>query len=264
MGIHALRNLLTAALAVLAMALALVPWPGATGGIGQAPPAQPALAQPPVVQVADVAPAPLDAAELLEEVSPALVDIDTITGSDESRTGTGIVLTPRGLVLTNAHVVASAVEVRATDVGDGYTYPAQLVGADPEHDIALIQLTGAAHLHTATLGDSDTVRVGDQVASIGDAGGLGRMSIGAGAVTHLHRSLSIATTAGPDPETEPLAGLIEARTWIRPGQSGGPMVTPDAKVIGVNVAYTNPRDGFAIPINDAIDAAHEILANNSR
>jgi S1-C subfamily serine protease len=279
----ALTPVLTLVLApVLALVLGLI----GIAGTGQAAPlgppltqgasaqaafVQPPLTQLPVPRVAATSRAPLDAedtAELLNEVRPTLVDIDSYTGNGGSESGTGIVLSTRGLVLTNAHVIADAADIRATDLGEGYTYQARVLGANLEHDIALIQLTDAAHLRTAILGDSNTVHIGDQVASIGQAFGLGDMSIGTGPVTHLHRG--IASTTDPDPDAAPLTGLIEARSWIRPGQSGGPMVLRDGEVIGINVAYTTAADGtilstgYAIPINQAIDVAHELLADNTR
>lgn len=90
------------------------------------------------------------------------LDKDRSVGTDaaagDTKAGTGIVLTGRGLVLINDYVIAQAVDLCATDLGDGRTYSADLVGADLEHDIALIQLTRAAGLRIATLGDSDYAR----------------------------------------------------------------------------------------------------------
>lgn len=285
MDIHALRTTRPPLSPVLTLALTLVVALAAVGigGAGQAAPhgqahqasAQPAFGRPPLAQhpvpVAHAVSAPLDdedTAELLDEVGPALVDINTDTGDGGTEAGTGIVLTRRGLVLTNAHVITNAIAVHATDLGDGRTYTGRLVGADLEHDIALIQLTGAAHLRTASLGDSDTVHVGDQVASIGNAFGLDRLALGAGPITHLHRD--IASTTDPSPHAEPLTGLIQARSWIRPGESGGPTVNRDGEVIGINVAYTAAADGtilpdgYAIPINQAVHVVHELLAHSTR
>jgi S1-C subfamily serine protease len=195
-----------------------------------------------------------DASELVDQVGSALVDISAQLESGQTSFGTGIVLDSSGLVLTNYHVIAYSDSVRATDLGNSRDYQAFVVGVAPDQDIALIQLRGASRLRTAALGDSDTVRVGDQVVSIGNADGVtgGRPSVGIGPVTRLRQTIDSTT----DNDAEPLTGLIEARSHVRPGDSGGAMVNTDGEVIGVTVAYVmsdNKRPtgiGYAIPINE--------------
>lgn len=207
-----------------------------------------------------------DTTELVDEVGPALVDL-AAQGADGDGFGTGIVLSEDGLVLTNYHVIANAHALRAADLGNGRTYRANVVGADAHRDIALIQLAGAGGLRTATLGDSDDVRLGEQVASLGNTDGElgGRPSVGIGAVTGLGESIDSTTEDGAA-----LTGLIEARTHIVPGDSGGPMVNDAGEVIGMNVAYaTTPGSsrpngfGYAIPINTALKVAHRILVDST-
>ena len=107
-------------------------------------------------------------------VSKGLVDINTTIGFDGAQgAGTGIVLSADGLVLTNHHVVAGATAIRATDVGNGKTYEATVLGYDSTHDMAVLQLKSASGLAVAPLGSSSTVKVGDAVIAVGNAGGVG-------------------------------------------------------------------------------------------
>ena len=105
------------------------------------------------------------------KVSPALVDINVTEGYQGGRgAATGIVLTPTGLVLTNNHVINGATQISATDIGNGHTYTATVVGYDRSHDIAVIQLNGASGLQTAQFADSPTAVGGVAVVAIGNAG----------------------------------------------------------------------------------------------
>jgi S1-C subfamily serine protease len=198
------------------------------------------------------------AKKLMHKVTPGLVNVAVGLGNGRGKAGTGIVLTSTGLVLTNDHVISHATTLAVKDLGDGRDYPATILGADPVHDIAVLQLRGAMHLHTARLGGS--VTVGEQVASIGNAHGLGAPSLGAGPVTRLHQS--IESTTG---QTHRLTGLIEAYNGVQPGESGGPMVNVRGQVIGVTVATELTTDGapeghgYAIPIRTALTAAHRLL-----
>jgi S1-C subfamily serine protease len=211
-----------------------------------------------------------DAVELQRTVGPTLVDVTAeLTSQNAIGSGTGIVLTSDGEILTNNHVIRGASSVRVTDIGNGRTYPATVIGYDPKHDIAVLQARGAFGLHTAKLGNSDTVQVGDQVAAIGNAGGVGgKPSVATGPVTDLNRTIksSDELTGG----VERLNGLIEAKADIQPGDSGGPMVNTSGEVIGVDVAAsvdsrndTPNGTGFAIPINDAMSVAQEIQGGSS-
>jgi S1-C subfamily serine protease len=204
---------------------------------------------------------------VISRVTRGIVDITANLGSGHLSMGTGIVLSSDGLVLTNYHVIAHSEQLSVDDLADGNTYRATVIGADTTHDIALIRMRHASRLHTAELGDSDTVHTGDIVASIGNAYGLGRPTVGIGPVTHLHRR--IASTTDADSDAPALTGLIQARSNIQPGESGGPMVNQRGEVIGVNVAYVRTPGtgeptgtGYAIPINRALSAAHHLLANS--
>lgn len=199
------------------------------------------------------------ALRLMRTVTPGLVDISTTLTGGDGKAGTGITLTSNGLIMTNYHVIAGATELSVHDLGNGLDYRARIVGSDKVHDIAVLALDGATHLHIARLGGR--VGIGSVVASIGNAGGIGDPSLGAGPVVALHQS--ITSTTG---QARPLTGLIEATNGVEPGESGGPLVTASGAVVGVTVATEldeagNPNGhGFAIPIGTAMAAAHRILA----
>ncbi|MGB8996258.1 MAG: trypsin-like peptidase domain-containing protein, partial [Pseudonocardiaceae bacterium] len=128
-----------------------------------------------------------DVSALVAKVEPGLVDINTQLGYQNGEgAGTGIVLSPSGEVLTNNHVISGATSINVTDIGNGQTYPATVVGYDRGHDIAVLQLQGASGLQVASMGDSDAVAVGDEIAAIGNAGGVGGTpSIASGTVSAL-------------------------------------------------------------------------------
>lgn len=202
-------------------------------------------------------------------VSAAVVDINTTLGySGGQAAGTGIVLTSDGLVLTNNHVISGATAISATDVGNGQTYTATVVGYDRSHDIAVVRLVNASGLQTASIGDSSAVAVGDQVVGVGNAGGVGGTpSAAAGSVTALDQSIT-AADAG-DGTSEQLTGLIQVDAAIQPGDSGGPLVDSQGRVVGVDTAASSGNtfspdasQGFAIPIRSALAIADEIVAGN--
>jgi S1-C subfamily serine protease len=227
----------------------------------------------------------LSTAQIASRVSPGLVDVTSTLGyAGATAAGTGIVLTSNGEVLTNNHVINGATSVSVTDIGNGKTYKATVVGYDASHDIAVLQLSGASGLTTAATGDSSTVRVGDKVVGLGNAGGKGGApAVAAGAVTALNQSIT-ATDEGSS-SSEQLSGLIETNADIQAGDSGGPLVNAHGQVIGVDTAASSsyqfgngssdPFGGFgdngssgsgqqtttqafAIPINTALSIANQI------
>jgi S1-C subfamily serine protease len=157
--------------------------------------------------------------------------------------GTGIVISPDGLVLTNAHVIAGAtsIQVRSTD---GKVRDGRVLGAVPTADVALVQLDGATNLPTAALGDSSDLVVGDAVVAVGNALGLGGdPTVTLGIVSALGRSI--------DTDTGRLEGVIQTDAAINPGNSGGPLVNSAGEVVGVNTAIAGQAQniGFAIAID---------------
>lgn len=199
---------------------------------------------------------------LAAKVGPALVNIN-VRLPNARAAGTGIVLSSSGEVLTNNHVISGATSISVTDVGNGQTYPATVVGHDRGHDIAVLQLQGASGLQTASIGDSNTVAVGDEIAAIGNAGGRGGTpSIAAGTVSALDQTITVRDDTG---SAHRLTGLIHVTAPLRPGYSGGPLVNAAGQVVGVNTAasagsQSSGGDGFAIPINDAIAISKQIDA----
>ncbi|MCR6485728.1 S1C family serine protease [Amycolatopsis sp. OK19-0408] len=216
----------------------------------------------------------LDAEAVAAKVNPAIVNINTELGlQGAAAAGTGIVLTADGEVLTNNHVVAGATSIKVTSIGTGDTYKAEVVGYDRSEDIAVIQLEDASGLPTATIGDSSAVRVGDQILGLGNAGGRGGDPVPApGTVAALDQSITASDESSG--ASEQLTGLIQVKANIESGDSGGPLVNADAQVIGVDTAAStgyqlNGRrsgaggQGFAIPINQAVDIAHKIIAGTA-
>jgi S1-C subfamily serine protease len=206
--------------------------------------------------------APADIAAAAAAVEPAVVQITTrIDYQQAIGTGTGTVIDPGGVVLTNYHVVAGANTVTGT-VG-GRDYPADLVGYDRRHDIAVLQLRGAGGLPTAPVGDSGQVVVGEPTVGLGNARGVGApLTHETGPVTALNRTVNAEDSLTGS--SEEVNGLIEVSADVRPGDSGGPLVNSAGQVIGVVTAATvnfqmGPGGkGFAIPINDAMAVAGQI------
>ncbi|MGC8509794.1 MAG: S1C family serine protease [Acidimicrobiales bacterium] len=197
-----------------------------------------------------------------------LVDINTTLNYQQSAAaGTGIVLSSNGLILTNNHVIDGATTIRATDLGNHQTYSATVVGYDATSDVAVLRLTGASGLTTATFASSPT-RVGQSVYAVGNADGLGGTpTVTAGRVTSLDQSI----TAG-DPSTgssESLSGLIETDATLIPGDSGGALTTAKGRVVGMDtaasstVALGSSAQGYAIPITTALSIAHEIISGQA-
>lgn len=211
-----------------------------------------------------------DVSAVAAKVAPALVDINTTLGFQQaSAAGTGIVLTSSGVVLTNNHVIDGATAISVTDVGNGRTYDASVVGYDRTHDIAVLTLQGASGLTTASIGGSGDLAVGDQVLAIGNAGGTGGApSVAAGAVTALNQS--ITATNDSDGSSERLTGLIQVDANVQPGDSGGPLVDSRGTVVGVDTAASKGFQmqagtgaGFAIPIADAMAIGNQIQSHQA-
>jgi serine protease Do len=206
--------------------------------------------------------APADTEAAAAAVAPAVVQITTkIDYQQAIGTGTGTVIDPGGVVLTNYHVVAGANTITGT-VG-GSDYPADLVGYDRKHDIAVLQLRGAGGLPTAPIGDSGQVVVGEATVGLGNARGVGApLTRETGPVSALNRTVDAEDALTGS--SEEINGLIEVAAPVRPGDSGGPLVNSAGQVIGVvtaasvNFQMGPAGKGFAIPINEAMAVAGQI------
>ena len=132
-------------------------------------------------------------------------------------------------------MINGATSVSVTDIGNGKTYKATVVGYDESKDVAVLQLTGASGLTVANLGDSSTVGVGNSVVALGNAEGLGGTpSVATGSVTALDQSITASDESSAT--SEQLTGLIETNAGIQPGDSGGPLVNSHGQVVGMDTA----------------------------
>ena len=199
-------------------------------------------------------------AEVANTVAKSVVSIVTETktrsysffyGETESTgaaAGTGIIVSADGYVLTNKHVIESATKIYVV-LDDGTVYrDVKLVGTDPLNDVAYLKIEGAEGLSAATLGDSKTIAIGQQVIAIGNALGQYQNSVTRGIVSGTGRSLTATDSSYQNAES--LTDMIQTDAAINSGNSGGPLVNAAGEVIGINTAVSEGNGiGFAIPIS---------------
>jgi S1-C subfamily serine protease len=217
---------------------------------------------------------PLTTAQITVQTDPGLVDVVSTLGyQQEEAAGTGLVLTSSGEVLTNNHVIEGATSITVTDIGNGHSYKATVVGYNQTKDIAVLQLQGASGLKTVSLGNSNSAAVGQSVVGIGNAGGTGGTpSVATGHITGLGAAITASDSGSGT--TEQLSGLISDNAPIQPGDSGGPLVNSSGQVIGIDTAASTSTgfqfaseqastQAFAIPINEALSIASQIEAGTA-
>ncbi|NEB75416.1 trypsin-like serine protease [Streptomyces sp. SID14478] len=202
-----------------------------------------------------------------EAVSPSIVEVNA-TLSSGSSTGSGVILTGDGEILTNNHVIsgASSVKVRTSD---GKSYTAEVVGTDAKKDLALIKLKNASGLKAATLGDSDGVKVGDDVVAIGSPEGL-TGTVTSGIVSALDRDVTVSTDEGQQEQQQQQQGggsgqwpfefggrqfngetgsstttykALQTDASLNPGNSGGALIDMNGNIIGINSAMYSSGSG---------------------
>jgi putative serine protease PepD len=211
-----------------------------------------------------------DVQSILASVLPAVVSIDTSSfrgvgavGSYVQGAGTGMIIEPSGVILTNNHVIEGAQTVTVTLYGQVKQFPARIIGTDAVKDIALVQVEGAGRsLPTVRFGNSQSAQQGDGVLAIGNALALaGGPTVTEGIVSALNRSLTATTDNGT---TENLTGLIQTDAPINPGNSGGPLVNSSGLVVAMNTAVATSSEGNAPAQNVgfaiAIDEIRAIVA----
>jgi serine protease Do len=200
--------------------------------------------------------------EAVERVAPSVVSITTETptqdpfywfyGQDSSSSeGSGVVIDPSGIVLTNAHVVERASKIQAS-FADGTSHQAEIVGIAPELDLAVLRLKTGGGLSTAKIGSSEGLLLGEPVIAIGNPYGLGH-TVTTGVVSAVKRPLETESRVYQD--------FIQTDASINPGNSGGPLLNVLGELVGINTAIHAEGQGigFAIPVDRAMKVANDLL-----
>jgi serine protease Do len=174
----------------------------------------------------------------------------------ERSLGSGVIVDPKGYIITNNHVVAKADKIRVNLMGDPetVTYDATVIGTDPETDLAVIKINAKKPLPAAKLGNSDSMSVGDWVLAIGSPFGLNE-SVTAGIVSAIGRNII---------PTRQFESFIQTDAAINPGNSGGPLVNMNSEVIGINTAIFTSGGGyqgvgFAMPSNTVVNVYNQLI-----
>jgi putative serine protease PepD len=221
----------------------------------------------PVVSNDDDTPAPSGSVEqVAQEVLPSVVKINVI-GQGGSGSGSGVIISSDGVILTNNHVVDVAGNGGSMSVSfnDGSTAKATIVGTDPVTDLAVIKAEGVEGLTPATLNDAETLDVGEQVVAIGSPFGL-EATVTSGIVSALNRPVSVGESQSGTDTTYP---AIQTDAAINPGNSGGPLVNMAGQVVGINSSIRTASSGlgseggsiglgFAIPISKVMPIVEQL------
>jgi putative serine protease PepD len=199
-------------------------------------------------------------------VLPSVVEIDVVDAGGSGGSGSGVVLSSDGEILTNNHVVALLQNggTMTVSFNDGKTASATTVGTDPVTDLAVIKARGVSGLVPAKLGNSDALRVGQAVVAIGSPFGLDA-TVTSGIVSSLNRPVGVGTSQG----TETIYPAIQTDAAINPGNSGGPLVNLAGQVIGINSSIRTSTTsvsgeggsiglGFAIPISNVLPIVDQL------
>ena len=225
------------------------------------------------------------------KAEPSVVTISVSDANGDAGSGSGVVLTKNGYILTNTHVVtlegATATPVIEVKTSDDHVYSAKVIGTDPTNDLAVIKVNPIIAMNPAAFANSDKLNVGDNVVAIGAPLGLDA-TVTSGIVSALNRTIQVANSAAPENGTSGGGGLqflqggssnqnsinltvIQTDAAINPGNSGGALVNDQGQVVGINVAIASAGSssgtsqsgsigvGFSIPANNANRIAQEII-----
>jgi putative serine protease PepD len=208
--------------------------------------------------------------QVAASVLPSVVKIN-VTGAQGAGSGSGIVLSDTGEILTNNHVVevADGSGRISVNFSDGTAAPAEVVGTDPLTDLAVIQARDVSGLTPATIGRSGQLDVGENVVAIGSPFGL-EATVTSGIVSALHRAVSVGESQGTD-TTYP---AIQTDAAINPGNSGGPLVNMRGEVVGINSSIRTASSGlsseggsiglgFAIPIDNVLPIVDQLRSDQT-
>jgi serine protease Do len=198
--------------------------------------------------------------DIIEKVSKSVVNISTLKlvhnifyqAVPVGGMGSGTIIDPKGLILTNNHVVGGAQKINVT-LGNDEVLEGTIVGSCAVHDLAVVKVKGK-NLHAAELGDSDKIRVGQKVYAIGNPFGLtGGPSVTSGVISAINRTI--------ESERGLIENLVQTDASINPGNSGGPLVVVTGKVVAINTAIIPYAQGigFAIPINSAKSCTNDVI-----
>lgn len=201
----------------------------------------------------------------VRDASPAVVNIQgqksVVETTETSRQvskqvngmGTGVIIDPRGYILTNFHVVDGVKRINVT-LSTGQAYVAKIVARDPQTDLAIIRINCSSELSVINIGTSQGLMPGETVIAVGNAFGY-ENTVTTGIISALHRNVQVN-------ETQQYLDLIQTDASINPGNSGGPLLNIDGEMIGVNVAVRAGAQGigFAIPVDNALEVATRLLS----
>lgn len=204
-------------------------------------------------------------AAIAEKVGPSVVSIVTKSQAqsyygtvDQEGAGTGIIVSSDGYVMTNNHVIENSTDVSIVD-SEGVAFDdVTVVGRDPLNDVAFLKINSDKTFKPATLGNSSTIRIGQQVVAIGNALGQYSNTVTSGIISGVGRPVTAEAGNG---QTESLTDLIQTDASINPGNSGGPLLNMAGQVIGINTAIAQDANGigFSIPINSTKGVLEGVL-----
>jgi len=208
---------------------------------------------------------------IAKKVTPSIVNIDVQIASQETPffntgqqegTGSGVIYTDDGYIITNNHVVADAQDITVA-LASGQELKAKKVGTDPENDIAVIKIDKTG-LPAITVGDSDSLEVGQLLVAVGSPLGF-EQTVTSGIISALHRNVTAGDGSG---QATTLTDLIQTDAPINPGNSGGALCDASARLIGINAIIASQSGGsegigFAIPIDTAKKVADDLIGGRS-